>query len=106
MWKNLGKSLMLLSLDRVYLQLATTRRLAWIATYLVTAQVLILQAQAQQLAPRTITVLIESNFQVSGRRFLEEVHRGLAPGVREAVRFETVIAQTTEMPARLQGQWE
>jgi esterase/lipase superfamily enzyme/TRAP-type C4-dicarboxylate transport system substrate-binding protein len=82
---------------------------AWAASCLIAAKIVAvaaLPAQAQP-TPLTITVLIESSFQGTASRFLEEVRRSLAPEVREAVRFETLVKPAaTTIPALLGEKWD
>src|SRR5262245_44640328 len=63
-----------------------------------------LPAFAQQ---QTVNVLIDASFAATGKRFLDEMQRHLAPEAREAVAFRATAVTPSDMQAKLRAsRWE
>jgi TRAP-type C4-dicarboxylate transport system substrate-binding protein len=73
----------------------------WLIVCLVWALILDAATGPARAQQQTITVLIEASFQVSARRFLEQLSKNLPEEARDNVRFISTVVPSSEIQARL-----
>jgi esterase/lipase superfamily enzyme/TRAP-type C4-dicarboxylate transport system substrate-binding protein len=77
-----------------------------IVLFVAVAQVLTAAVAPVQAQDHIITVLIEGSLQPRATRFLEELRGNLTPKIREALRFDTIVAPTAAIPKFLEEKWD